>query len=580
MNRWLRALGVALLLVGCTPTADTGGAGGSTASGSTACADGLKNGDETGVDCGGSCGPCGEGKTCAGPSECASGHCTDGVCCEASCDGACVACVASKTGATDGSCAPVKVDTDPDAECNATDPSTCGAVGSGCNGDKAAPACVRHPAGTTCATESCKDGKVTSARACDGKGLCAPGMSVDCAPAECAPDGAMCAVSCATNEDCVVGFECALATHTCKPLGNTGGACEAAKDCSSGNCVEGVCCNTACDGACDVCTKALGATVDGACAVATTGSVGAPECAPFVCDGTTAACPNACSVDAQCSSGNYCNGGACVPKKLDGASCATANQCKADHCADGVCCNAACDGSCDVCTGALGATKDGVCTAAAKGVAGSPTCAPFVCDGKAGLCPKTCALDGDCSATSHCVANVCQPKKANGGACAATKECLSGQCVDKVCCNTACTGNCMACSVKGLEGTCSLVPNNLDPRAECVGHCDGMGACAPPTWTVDAAPILAAKCGACHTLNGAGGTNFGSVYADALIAAKFMSCANMNVAQCSLLRIKNGSMPKGKNCTGDPVLDAANLDCLTAAEHVVIETWVMSGSPE
>lgn len=42
------------------------------------CTDGIKNGSETDVDCGGSCPTkCAENKTCAAPADCASGTCTN-----------------------------------------------------------------------------------------------------------------------------------------------------------------------------------------------------------------------------------------------------------------------------------------------------------------------------------------------------------------------------------------------------------------------------------------------------------------------------------------------------------------------
>ena len=43
-----------------------------------ACADGVQNGDETDVDCGGSCGACAEGDACAAPADCASLICRNG----------------------------------------------------------------------------------------------------------------------------------------------------------------------------------------------------------------------------------------------------------------------------------------------------------------------------------------------------------------------------------------------------------------------------------------------------------------------------------------------------------------------
>lgn len=45
------------------------------------CSDGVKNGSETAVDCGGSCSTkCGNGQTCSGGGDCASGTCMAGVC--------------------------------------------------------------------------------------------------------------------------------------------------------------------------------------------------------------------------------------------------------------------------------------------------------------------------------------------------------------------------------------------------------------------------------------------------------------------------------------------------------------------
>lgn len=45
-----------------------------------ACDDGAKNGDETDVDCGGSCGACGPGAGCSSDADCVSGDCKNGAC--------------------------------------------------------------------------------------------------------------------------------------------------------------------------------------------------------------------------------------------------------------------------------------------------------------------------------------------------------------------------------------------------------------------------------------------------------------------------------------------------------------------
>jgi hypothetical protein len=48
----------------------------------TTCSDGIKNGDESDVDCGGSCPRCASGKTCASRDDCESALCPGGTCIE------------------------------------------------------------------------------------------------------------------------------------------------------------------------------------------------------------------------------------------------------------------------------------------------------------------------------------------------------------------------------------------------------------------------------------------------------------------------------------------------------------------
>jgi hypothetical protein len=107
----------------------------STAPAAPSCTDGIKDGNETDVDCGGgTCPPCALGKDCnvgtdcasgycsggvcvAAPlangsactsgSQCSSSHCVDGVCCNNACSGTCQACDQALTGASDGTCANV-----------------------------------------------------------------------------------------------------------------------------------------------------------------------------------------------------------------------------------------------------------------------------------------------------------------------------------------------------------------------------------------------------------------------------------------------------------------------------------------
>ena len=61
-------------------------------------------------------------------------------------------------------------------------------------------------------------------------------------------------------------------------------------------------------------------------------TAGSPSCAPYVCDGSGAACPGTCAVDAGCASGYTCKNAACVLKSSLGATCQTANQCQSGQC--------------------------------------------------------------------------------------------------------------------------------------------------------------------------------------------------------------------------------------------------------
>jgi hypothetical protein len=65
------------VLGSCTPAPPTPGDGGL----APGCQDGVQNGSETDVDCGGpSCRPCAEGETCTVDDDCQSGTCTSGAC--------------------------------------------------------------------------------------------------------------------------------------------------------------------------------------------------------------------------------------------------------------------------------------------------------------------------------------------------------------------------------------------------------------------------------------------------------------------------------------------------------------------
>ena len=88
------------------------------------CIDGLENGDETDVDCGGSCSPCANGKSCLGNSDCASGLCSGGTC---------IACASNPDcGGTGSVLCSEHVCSSGVCQTRATDGDSCGVTGTGC----------------------------------------------------------------------------------------------------------------------------------------------------------------------------------------------------------------------------------------------------------------------------------------------------------------------------------------------------------------------------------------------------------------------------------------------------------------
>jgi MYXO-CTERM domain-containing protein len=163
----------------------------------------------------------------------------------------------------------------------------------------------------------------------------------------------------------------------------------------------------------------------------------------------------------------------------DGSRCTSDTECSSRMCSDGRCCNSACDGACDACSVAAGATANGVCTVVAAGSVGSPACEPLACTGAGPDCAP-CSRNADCAPHRGCTLDdTC--KKSDGESCTEADECVSEFCVDGVCCNSACLAQCAACGEPGSLGTCTAVtgaprgdrpPCAGDPDM-CGGECDG-----------------------------------------------------------------------------------------------------------
>jgi hypothetical protein len=140
-----------------------------------------------------------------------------------------------------------------------------------------------------------------------------------------------------------------------------------------------------------------------------------------------------------------------VPRLADATACTADAQCGSGHCADGVCCDSACDGECSSCalTGKVG-----------------------VCSTVSGAHDDTCDGASICSADGKCLV-------ALGRACTVPGDCASGSCVDGVCCSSSACGACQSCALPGSEGACALVAKLADDPDTCAGGlaCNGLGAC-------------------------------------------------------------------------------------------------------
>ncbi len=254
-----------------------------------------------------------------------------------------------------------------------------------------------------------------------------------------------------------------------------GALCQLGSECASTFCTDGVCCQNACNGACQSCGG------QGIC--------GADE-------------------DFSLCNGGTCQNGSCIPDPLpDGELCSFGGQCGSGFCTDGVCCNEFCFGDCNACSVAAGATVNGICEA----TVGAPCDNPFncadddvcssdgVCIADSPICPITECLEDSfcgkgscfdtplddgtgCSNGGACQGGVCIPAELfpDGDDCVDGAQCLSGNCVDDVCCNGTCVGECIACSTgEGADedGICGPITDG----ALCGkgGSCSD-GACSTP----------------------------------------------------------------------------------------------------
>jgi len=235
----------------------------------------------------------GLGDLCESGGDCASGFCSDSVCCDSACDSTCVACTETLTGVMGGVCAAISSGTDPDSECAVEASETCGVSDAGCNGNNISPGCQLYDATTECAPLSCTAGLFSEARMCDGEGTCVAAITSTCDPYACNASNDGCLVSCTAQSDCGAAY--CDQFHQCVAKKTDGQVCSETYECDSGYCVDGVCCDTLCGDECDACSQITGAATDGVCSVVPYGTAIQPSCSAGICDGISAQCTATCN---------------------------------------------------------------------------------------------------------------------------------------------------------------------------------------------------------------------------------------------------------------------------------------------
>jgi hypothetical protein len=299
-----------------------------------------------------------------------------------------------------------------------------------------------------------------------------------------------------------------------------------------------------------------------------------------------------------------------------GTACTQDSQCGLGHCADGVCCDQACTGSCEQCNlgslagtcspvlaGVVGPASHTACAESDAGTCGSDgkcdgkrgcelwangtscgtgacdatanqavlgsscdgnghcnssnpvTCAPFKCTPGGSTCAKACSTASDCVG-QPCVNGSCGTV-ANGSPCTAGTQCTSTFCIDGFCCDKACSGSCQACDVSGVPGVCTTVPSGQPhgSRAACAGTSVCKGSCTGSS-TACAFPAVTCAAQTCS-----GGTE--SLASSCNGAG---ACSTQAQTSCNGFACNTTTASCYTSCTGDGQCGASTPFCNTATK--------------
>jgi hypothetical protein len=426
------------------------------------------------------------GKACSNnsTSECTSGNCVDGFCCDTACNGTCEACSNALTTKTNGVCSAIPNGQSSGNDCKDAGAASCGQNGV-CNGAKA---CQKYAAGTQCGDIAVCASETSRfvPDQCDGTGTCTDKGTQACNVGYSCQAG-VCNTTCTVDANCASTYFCDTATNACVADHKQGQTCKSDRQCEGNvNCIDGVCCDSACTGTCRSCLKnRTGLASDGVCGNTLDDTDPENECAIDV------------GYPASCKAPGTCDGAGACRVYAKAGTVAKANVCN---------------------TITLTQTS---CDGAGNLDPRDTPCYPYKCNAGGTACRVGCTTGTaaqDCDDSSFCgPGGTCVGQKQNGAECRDNTECKSQHCANigkeaqpedtgaggagaggapgdvdtsdapGVCCDSDCGNPCEACkkSIKGegTDGTCGPVKDHTDPAGDCPvdpvnpcghnGQCDG-----------------------------------------------------------------------------------------------------------
>jgi len=283
-------------------------------------------------------------------------------------------------------------------------------------------------ADSDCGDGLCNDGVCCVSKTCNSCETC-NGTDV----------GRCTAVLSTTDPDTCTGAKSCSAKGVC--LDALGTVCTDATACASAFCVDGVCCDSKCDGACEACTAEAKEehARNGQCGAAKTGT---PE-------------PTCAQAEAtSCGLSGLCDGNRGCAFYVKDTVCSTSVTCISEGIATG----RVCDGL-------------GTCTANAQPI----ECGGYKCIEGTG-CATSCASESDCRDGFYCAANMCVPE--GGKTCKddytvvaydlSTEDCGNYKCRAGACRNPCSTvDDCRDGLVCDFSGHCSTAPPILEGGSNC-----------------------------------------------------------------------------------------------------------------